>query len=145
MAGEEGASFGYDFSDDFSGGLEYLNVDSSAENVASSETNVDSSEVNMASSETNVDSSEIMTKPRRGKASIAQLQSMILAFCMEDFKTLEEIAKGVGKTIKYLKNGFIARMVNDGLLERKYPNIPTHPDQRYKTRHRDKEGDPTLF
>ena len=104
-----------------------------------------SSVTNVASSVANVDSLGIVTKTRRGKASIAQLQSMILAFCKEDYKSLEEIAKGVGKTIKYLKNGFIARMVSEGLLERKYPTIPTHPDQKYKTRHLDKDGYPMLF
>lgn len=142
---EKDASFGYDFSRDFTGVSEFLNVDSSEANVASSTTNVASLVANVDSSATNVDSSDVLTKPRRGKASIAQLQSMILTFCKEDYKTLEEIAKGVGKTIKYLKNGFIARMVNEGLLERKYPTIPTHPDQKYKTRHLDKDGDPTLF
>ena len=142
---EKEASFGYDFSHDYAGSSEFLNVDSSETNVASSATNVASFATNVDSSESNVASLDVLTKPRRGKASMAQLQGMILSFCKEDYKSLEEIAKGVGKTIKYLKNRFIARMVNDGLLERKYPNIPTHPDQKYRTRHLDKDGDPTLF
>ena len=145
LSNEKEASYGYDFSSEFTGSSSFLNMDSSLANVAGSAANVASSVTNVASSVANVDSLGIVTKTRRGKASIAQLQSMILAFCKEDYKSLEEIAKGVGKTIKYLKNGFIARMVSEGLLERKYPTIPTHPDQKYKTRHLDKDGYPMLF
>lgn len=139
------ASFGMDFSSEFAGGSRFLNVNSSTANMDSSITNVDSSMTNVDSSMTNVDSNEIATKPKRAKTSIDQLQKMILAVCREDYKSIEEIAKGVGKTIKYLKNGIIARMVTDGLLERKHPTVPTHPNQKYKTRPLDKNGDPTLF
>ncbi len=108
--------------------------------------NVVSSLPNVVSSGTNVVSSATLSKAKRGKVNLQQLHDQILAICRDDYKSLEEIAKGVGKTIKYLNNGIISKMVGDGLLDRKYPKIPTHPDQQYKAHpHKVEDSEPTLF
>ena len=115
-------------------------------NMGSSLQNMDSSAQNVDSSSSKVGSSDPRTKIKRGKANPAQLQRMILDVCQDDYKTIEEIAQRVGRGIKYLKNSFISKMVGDGLLDRKYPEIPTHPDQRYKAHHFNNENvEPTLF
>lgn len=49
-----------------------------------------------------------------------------------DFMPLIEIAPKVNRKLRYLKNTVIPDMVTKGLLERKYPNIPSHPDQQYR-------------
>lgn len=108
--------------------------------------NVVSSGANVVSSDSNEVSSDRLPKAKRGKVNLQQLQNQIIEFCEEDYKSIEEIAKGVGKKIKYLNNGIITKMVNDGLLDRKYPKIPTHPDQKYKSHPRKSDAtEPTLF
>lgn len=119
---------------------------STSSDEVSSFVNVESSSSNMESSANNVDSSLLIPRKKRGKVSSRQLQMQIIAVCRDDYKSLEDIAKGVGKTIKYLNNGFIARMVLEGLLERRFPDIPTHPGQQYRARRREAQDDtPTLF
>ena len=49
-----------------------------------------------------------------------------------DYASLEDIASAVGKTLSYLKNKIIPRMVEQGMLERKYPENPRHPRQQYR-------------
>ena len=108
--------------------------------------NVVSSSSNVVSSSSNVVSSDTLLKAKRGKLNLQELQKQILVFCKDDYKSIEEIAKGVGKTIKYLNNGIISKMVADGQLDRKYPKIPTHPDQQYKTHPiKNKDIEPRLF
>lgn len=137
--------FGYNYAIPPTDSPNYPNVDSSSTNVDSSSSNVASSLQNIGSSVINIESSNEIVKPKRNKVHPAKLQGMILDICSDDYKTIEEIAKGVGKTIKYLKNAFITKMVVEGSLDRKYPSIPTHPDQRYKAHRNNNDEDPTLF
>lgn len=106
--------------------------------------NVESPEANVESSKPNVESSAV--KVKRGKMNQQQLHAQIIAVCRDEYKSIEEIAKGVGKTMKYLNNGVISKMVSEGLLDRKYPKIPTHPEQQYKAHPiNDEDNEPTLF
>ena len=105
-------------------------------------TNLEAS--NVESSKPNVESSAV--KVKRGKMNQQQLHAQIIAVCRDEYKSIEEIAKGVGKTMKYLNNGVISKMVSEGLLDRKYPKIPTHPEQQYKAHPiNDEDNEPTLF
>ena len=106
--------------------------------------NVESPEANVESSKPNVESSAV--KVKRGKMNQQQLHAQIIAVCRDEYKSIEEIAKGVGKTMKYLNNGVISKMVSEGLLDRKYPKIPTHPEQQYKAHPiKVEDNEPTLF
>lgn len=60
-----------------------------------------------------------------------QLYHAIRESC-PDFLPLTEIALKVNRKLRYLKNNVIPEMVSMGLLERKYPNVPSHPDQQYR-------------
>lgn len=60
-----------------------------------------------------------------------QLYRAIREAC-PDFLPLAEIALKVNRKLRYLKNDVIPDMVAMGLLERKYPNVPSHPDQQYR-------------
>ena len=124
--------------------LEASNVESPEANVESSKPNMESSEANVESSKPNVESSAV--KVKRGKMNQQQLHAQIIAVCRDEYKSIEEIAKGVGKTMKYLNNGVISKMVSEGLLDRKYPKIPTHPEQQYKAHPiNDEDNEPILF
>ena len=85
--------------------LEASNVESPEANVESSKPNMESSEANVESSKPNVESSAV--KVKRGKMNQQQLHAQIIAVCRDEYKSIEEIAKGVGKTMKYLNNGVI--------------------------------------
>ena len=51
---------------------------------------------------------------------------------MEDLLISADL--GVNYAQVDLKNKVIPRMVEQDLLERKYPNFPTHPMQQYKVK-----------
>ena len=61
------------------------------------------------------------------------LYKEILGVCAE-YTSLEDIATTMDKTMSYLKNKIIPRMVEQGLLERKYPDNPKHPNQQYRAK-----------
>lgn len=60
-----------------------------------------------------------------------QLYRAIREAC-PNYLPLTEIALKVNRKLRYLKNNVIPDMVAMGLLERKYPNVPSHPDQQYR-------------
>lgn len=72
---------------------------------------------------------------RHSRLSPSVLQSVILDACVE-FESMEAIAGKVGRSLQYLKNRVIPGMVAAGLLEREYPNVPRHPNQRYRAKKR---------
>ncbi len=86
--------------------------------------NVDTSNVDTS----NVDTSNVDTSPIR-----KTLLDKILNFCNDEFKTVKEIAIYTDRTEKHLKNRIISQLVREGKLSRKYPELPNHPDQAYKT------------
>lgn len=63
---------------------------------------------------------------------IQNLYMSICDVCSDEFMSLMDIAPKVGRSLRYLKNNVIPEMVNNGLLVRKYPDVPSHPDQKYK-------------
>lgn len=65
-----------------------------------------------------------------------QLYNDILAVCQK-FEPLSSIAPRVKRNLRYLKNSVIPEMVAKGLLIRKYPDTPSHPDQQYKARQKE--------
>lgn len=62
-----------------------------------------------------------------------KLEQQILA-CCKDYMSLEEIAYAVNRSIPHLKNRILPKMIQEGLLERQYPDIPNHPMQKFKVR-----------
>lgn len=62
-----------------------------------------------------------------------RLHSTVLAFCAEEFKTLADIAKEINRTKGHLKKQVIPALLQSGKLVRKYPDVPNHPNQQYKT------------
>ena len=91
--------------------------------INESEGQVDSSENNMKSSGTKVGTSK--------RLKFEELQSIIMSIA-EDYITINEIAKKVDRTIDYIANKIIPKMIKNGTIEHLYPGIPNHPKQKYK-------------
>ena len=91
--------------------------------INESEGKVDSSENNMESSGTKVGTSK--------RLKFEELQSIIMSIA-EDYITINEIAKKVDRTIDYIANKIIPKMIKNGTIEHLYPGIPNHPKQKYK-------------
>ncbi len=83
---------------------------------------------NVASNVASNIASNIASKKRYSKE---QMQRVILDSC-QDYSSLEEIADRVGRSAQYIKNYYIARMIDEGLLERKFPM--NHPNQQYRAK-----------
>ncbi len=109
-----------------------VNDASKVVNDASIEYNIvskDASEVvSDASTEYNIASKDASNIVRLSKD---ELYDKIMDVCV-DYISLDDIAKAVNKTLRYLKSKVIPRMVEQGLLERKYPDTPRHPKQQYR-------------
>lgn len=98
-------------------------VDSSENNMKSSGTKVGTSENNIENSGTKVGTSK--------RLKFEELQSIIMSIA-EDYITINEIAKKVDRTIDYIANKIIPKMIKNGTIEHLYPGIPNHPKQKYK-------------
>lgn len=75
-----------------------------------------------------------VTSKADGKQRFAvsdKLKKEIIAVC-DNYISLDEIAKLLGKSLQYLKNKVIPQMLHENLLERQFPNVPRHPHQKYR-------------
>ena len=91
--------------------------------------NVVSSSSNVESSSSNVESSDCKKRLKK-RCSRNELFNMIVE-CASEWISLEEIAREVQRSAKYLNNNIINKMVDNGLLKRLFP-ISNHPAQKYK-------------
>lgn len=96
-------------------------------NMESSENNMESLTSNMESSKNNMES----FKQSKKRVSFEELQTQIISLS-QNYISIEEIAAQVQKTVKYLINFIIPRMLQAGTIERLFPTIPNHPRQKYK-------------
>jgi predicted HTH transcriptional regulator len=115
----------YHLNDDFGRGNPE-NVETSGANVETLEENVETSGANMETSGENVETSEGSTNKRE------QIRNLILEACQNDYKTVSELAELSDRTVKHLQNRIIPELLSAGLLQRKYPETPNHPNQAYK-------------
>lgn len=114
------------------------NMESSKSNIESSEEKVGSLKNNMESSKSNMESSEEKIeslKQSKQRMSFEELQALIISIS-QDYIGIDEISTKVHKTLKYLINFIIPKMLQNGTIERLYPGIPNHPKQKYKATNR---------
>ena len=62
-----------------------------------------------------------------------QLEDLILHICLDEYVTINHISIFVGRTPNHLVREILPDMIAAKKLERLYPEIPNHPEQRYKT------------
>lgn len=114
-----------------------MNDASSPANDASLPTNDASSPTNDASSPADKGSSPeaqaLIVRVRDFKrAEPALVEQAILALCADEFKTSAQLAASLNRSPGRLKNAYLFRMVEQGLLAQRYPENRTHRNQAYR-------------
>mgnify|MGYP001531955638 FL=1 len=105
-------------------------INESEGKVGTSENNIESSGTKVGTSENNIESSGTKVGTSK-RLKFEELQSIIMSIA-EDYITINEIAKKVDRTIDYIANKIIPKMIKNGTIEHLYPGIPNHPKQKYK-------------
>jgi predicted HTH transcriptional regulator len=106
---------------------------SSEESLLGSE---ESSEESLLGSEESSFSSEESSSDKgrhRGWAAREQQLEAVLTFCLEDWRTLPEIAVAVVRTESTVRTMYLRPLLQQDALERRYPESPRHPHQAYRT------------
>lgn len=60
-----------------------------------------------------------------------KLKKVIVDVCA-DWVSLDYIATSIGRNADYLLSDIIPAMLDEGMIERMYPQTPRHPNQKYK-------------
>jgi ATP-dependent DNA helicase RecG len=69
----------------------------------------------------------------RGWAPKEKQLEAVLAFCVDHWRTLPEIALAVGRTESTVRTMYLRPLLTQEALERRYPESPRHPHQAYRT------------
>ena len=65
------------------------------------------------------------------RLSKQEMDSLVISVC-QDWMDKDEIAKKISRTVKYVSDVILPRMLKEEALEMLYPGIPNHPKQKYK-------------
>ena len=60
-----------------------------------------------------------------------ETRKIILQLCDGRYFTVSDLAQLMNRNPNSLRNRFLTPMVDEGLLDRKYPTEPNRPDQAY--------------
>jgi ATP-dependent DNA helicase RecG len=76
-----------------------------------------------------------VAKPAREKKKLtpALTKRLLRRLCEGRFLTAEQMALLLERTKDKLRDNFLAAMVNEGELQLRYPDQPTHPEQAYRS------------
>jgi ATP-dependent DNA helicase RecG len=113
------------------------NEPSSVHNEPSSVHNESSSvhnEPNSVHNDENLFLLEIATPVReKNRVSPELMRNTILKLCSERYLTAKRLAELLNRSSETIRTHFINPMLSEKLLEVKYPDEPTHPQQAYRT------------
>ncbi len=70
---------------------------------------------------------------KTGKAPKDLVKRTIIDLCTDRFLSLRDLSALLNREQETLRTGFISKMVREGLLELRYPDIPSHREQAYRT------------
>ena len=70
----------------------------------------------------------------RKKVSNILMEETILILCSVQFLTLDQLADLLKRSPETIRTHYLNQMVKRKLLDLKYPDKLTHPDQGYRTR-----------
>ncbi|QNH60359.1 Fic family protein [Limnospira indica] len=78
---------------------------------------------------------EEIAAPVRAKSRISKeiVEQVILKLCSEHYLPLRTLADLLKREPDSIRNHYVNPMLKQGLLEARYPNEPTHPQQAYRT------------
>jgi len=111
-------------------------LDTSDSNLDTSDSNLDTSGSNLDTSGPNLDTSDADSENATDgfkKLKRNDLEKVIMQICKVGHVSIEQIAKSIGKSERYLKNEIIPGMVKKNMLEKLFPHTSNHPNQAYKT------------
>jgi len=69
------------------------------------------------------------SRPRKEK-----LRQAILQLCSDQWRSVAWLAATLKLQPRNLSDRHLTPMLKDGLLERRFPDIPSHPDQAYRAK-----------
>ena len=101
------------------------NVDSLSSNVDSSKNNLDEFQVNYNPSAT----ARLLLKKKR--LTKTEMETLFYDIALQ-WRTIQELTRILGKDTSYLRNHVLPSLISKGILEREYPSILNHPNQRYR-------------
>ncbi len=62
------------------------------------------------------------------------VKSAILIICSQNYITAGKIANLTNRSVSNIRQHYIKPMLEEGLLERRFPQQPNHENQAYRTR-----------
>ncbi len=66
------------------------------------------------------------------KVSIEEIEKIICNLIKNDYQTIEFIASNLDRSVTYLRNNILPRLIDRGSVERQYPETPKHPQQKFR-------------
>ncbi|MFZ4428032.1 MAG: hypothetical protein ACOYOO_12800 [Saprospiraceae bacterium] len=106
-------------------------METSGTKMETSGTKMETSSAKMETSSAKMETSIKGTKKRMKPDKLYQ---SIVAYCCDEYKSVDEISTHLNLTTKYLQNKAIPHLLASGKLERLYPHNPNHPQQKYKVK-----------
>ncbi len=67
------------------------------------------------------------------RATPQEMRANILRLCRGRYLTRSELSATLGRNAVFLGSTYLKPMVEEGLLELRYPDTPTHSRQAYRT------------
>ena len=68
------------------------------------------------------------------KLSVQKREELILAYCGNVWRTVQDITIYLGRKKDYLRNKVLPPLTESGKLEMRFPDTPNHPNQQYKAK-----------
>lgn len=107
--------------------LDVVDDEDFSDSDSNSNVKVDSKNVKVDTKSGNDDSSD------RKKLSKEEIDESIIAFCKDEYRTIDEISKFINRNKTYVRNTILPRLTKKGKLIRKFESI-THKNQSYKSK-----------
>ena len=70
---------------------------------------------------------------KTGSAPRTLVRETILKLCSGRYLRLAELARLLDRKPETLRDSYVSSMIREGMLELRYPEKPSHPDQSYRT------------
>jgi len=108
-----------------------VKMETSGAKMETSGAKMETSSVKMETSGVKMETS---SKSLKKRMKPDELQQSVVAYCLDEYKSVDEISLHLHLTTKYLQNKVIPPLLVSGQLERLYPDSPNHPQQKYKVK-----------
>ena len=96
------------------------------EDISSVDSSVDSNHTKVDTKQHSIDSKD------RKRVSKEDIEKLIIDFCKDNYRTLDEISKFIDRNKAYIRNTILPRLTKTGRLTRRFESI-THKNQSYKS------------